>query len=184
MASIIDAVDEIKQAENYLVKFAIFAAPVFGCVYKLVALENNGEIVPKIKISENIAKITNPHFKKVYRLFDRESGKALADQICVYDETIDDSKPYKIFDQEATWKTKTIKNFYAKPLLETIFKDGNLVYDLPKINDIQTYCQQQIDTLWDEVKRFENPHKYYVDLSEKLWNIKNQLLKENKQSIC
>ena len=160
------------------------SSPVFGGVYKLVALENNGEIVPKIKISENIAKITNPHFKKVYRLFDRESGKALADQICVYDETIDDTKPYKIFDQEATWKTKTIKNFYAKPLLETIFKDGNLVYDLPKINDIQTYCQQQIDTLWDEVKRFENPHKYYVDLSEKLWNIKNQLLKENKQSIC
>ena len=160
------------------------SSPVFGGVYKLVALENNGEIVPKIKISENIAKITNPHFKKVYRLFDRESGKALADQICVYDETIDDSKPYKIFDQEATWKTKTIKNFYAKPLLEIIFKDGKLVYDLPKINDIQTYCQQQIDTLWDEVTRFENPHKYYVDLSEKLWNIKNQLLKENKQSIC
>ena len=160
------------------------SSPVFGGVYKLVALENNGEIVPKIKISENIAKITNPHFKKVYRLFDRESGKALADQICVFDETIDDSKPYKIFDQEATWKTKTIKNFYAKPLLETIFKDGKLVYDLPKINDIQTYCQQQIDTLWDEVTRFENPHKYYVDLSEKLWNIKNQLLKENKQSIC
>ena len=160
------------------------SSPVFGGVYKLVAVENDGEIVPKIKISENIAKITNPHFKKVYRLFDRESGKALADQICVYDETIDDTKPYKIFDQEATWKTKTIKNFYAKPLLETIFKDGNLVYDLPKINDIQTYCQQQIDTLWDEVKRFENPHKYYVDLSEKLWNIKNQLLKENKQSIC
>lgn len=160
------------------------SSPVFGGVYKLVALENNGEIVPKIKISENIAKITNPHFKKVYRLFDRESGKALADQICVFDETIDDTKPYKIFDQEATWKTKTIKNFYAKPLLETIFKDGKLVYDLPKINDIQTYCQQQIDTLWDEVTRFENPHKYYVDLSEKLWNIKNQLLKENKQSIC
>lgn len=160
------------------------SSPVFGGVYKLVAVENDGEIVPKIKISENIAKITNPHFKKVYRLFDRESGKALADQICVFDETIDDTKPYKIFDQEATWKTKTIKNFYAKPLLETIFKDGNLVYDLPKINDIQTYCQQQIDTLWDEVKRFENPHKYYVDLSEKLWNIKNQLLKENKQSIC
>ena len=160
------------------------SSPVFGGVYKLVAVENDGEIVPKIKISENIAKITNPHFKKVYRLFDRESGKALADQICVYDETIDNTKPYKIFDQEATWKTKTIKNFYAKPLLETIFKDGNLVYDLPKINDIQTYCQQQIDTLWDEVKRFENPHKYYVDLSEKLWNIKNQLLKENKQSIC
>ncbi len=156
------------------------SSPVFGGVYKLVAVENNGEIVPKIKISENIAKITNPHFKKVYRLFDRESGKALADQICVYDEVIDDSLPYKIFDSEATWKTKTLKNFYAKPLLVTVFKEGKLVYDLPKIDEIQTYCKEQIDTLWDEVKRFENPHKYYVDLSEKLWTIKNQLLKENK----
>ncbi len=156
------------------------SSPVFGGVYKLVAVENNGEIVPKIKISENTAKITNPHFKKVYRLFDRESGKALADQICVYDETIDDNKPLTIFDPEATWKSKTLKNFYAKPLLETIFKNGKLVYDLPKICDIQTHCTEQVDTLWDEVKRFENPHKYYVDLSEKLWGIKNQLLKKNK----
>lgn len=156
------------------------SSPVFGGVYKLVAVENNGEIVPKIKISENTAKITNPHFKKVYRLFDRESGKALADQICVYDETIDDNNPLTIFDPEATWKTKTLKNFYAKPLLETIFKNGNLVYDLPNIEEIQAYCINQVDTLWDEVKRFENPHKYYVDLSEKLWCIKNQLLKQNK----
>lgn len=156
------------------------SSPVFGGVYKLVAVENDGEIVPKIKISENTAKITNPHFKKVYRLFDRESGKALADQICVYDETIDDSKPLTIFDPEATWKTKTLKNFYAKPLLETIFEKGKLVYDLPKIHDIQAHCTDQVDTLWDEVKRFENPHKYYVDLSEKLWSIKNQLLKDNK----
>ncbi len=156
------------------------SSPVFGGVYKLVAVENNGEIVPKIKISENTAKITNPHFKKVYRLFDRESGKALADQICVYDETIDDNNPLTIFDPEATWKTKTLKNFYAKPLLETIFKNGKLVYDLPNIKEIQAYCINQVDTLWDEVKRFENPHKYYVDLSEKLWCIKNQLLKQNK----
>lgn len=156
------------------------SSPVFGGVYKLVAVENNGEIVPKIKISENTAKITNPHFKKVYRLFDRESGKALADQICVYDETIDDNNPLTIFDPEATWKTKTLKNFYAKPLLETIFKNGKLVYDLPNIEEIKAYCINQVDTLWDEVKRFENPHKYYVDLSEKLWCIKNQLLKQNK----
>lgn len=156
------------------------SSPVFGGVYKLVAVENNGEIVPKIKISENTAKITNPHFKKVYRLFDRESGKALADQICVYDETIDDNNPLTIFDPEATWKTKTLKNFYAKPLLETIFKNGKLVYDLPNIEEIQAYCINQVNTLWDEVKRFENPHKYYVDLSEKLWCIKNQLLKQNK----
>lgn len=156
------------------------SSPVFGGVYKLVAVENDGEIVPKIKISENTAKITNPHFKKVYRLFDRESGKALADQICVYDEHIDDNNPLTIFDPEATWKTKTLKNFYAKPLLETIFKNGKSVYDLPNIEEIQAYCINQVDTLWDEVKRFENPHKYYVDLSEKLWCIKNQLLKQNK----
>ena len=154
--------------------------PVFGGVYKLVAVEQNGEIIPKIKISENNAKITNPHFKKVYRLYDRESGKALADQLCVYDETIDDSKPLTIFDSESVWKTKTLTNFCAKPLLETVFKNGKLVYNLPEIEEIQSYCQMQLETLWDEVKRFENPHKYYVDLSQKLWNIKNQLLNKNK----
>lgn len=154
--------------------------PVFGGVYKLVAVEQNGEIIPKIKISENNAKITNPHFKKVYRLYDRESGKAIADQLGVYDETIDDSKPLTIFDSEYVWKTKTLTNFYAKPLLETIFKNGKLVYKLPEIEEIQNYCQTQLETLWDEVKRFENPHKYYVDLSQKLWSIKNQLLNKNK----
>lgn len=154
--------------------------PVFGGVYKLVAVEQNGEIIPKIKISENNAKITNPHFKKVYRLYDRESGKAIADQLCVYDETIDDSKPLTIFDSESVWKTKTLTNFYAKPLLETVFKNGKLVYKLPEIEEIQNYCQTQLETLWDEVKRFENPHKYYVDLSQKLWSIKNQLLNKNK----
>ncbi|MDD5796470.1 MAG: nicotinate phosphoribosyltransferase [Oscillospiraceae bacterium] len=154
--------------------------PVFGGVYKLVAVEQNGEIIPKIKISENNAKITNPHFKKVYRLYDRESGKAIADQLCVYDETIDDSKPLTIFDSEYVWKTKTLTNFYAKPLLETVFKNGKLVYKLPEIEEIQNYCQTQLETLWDEVKRFENPHKYYVDLSQKLWSIKNQLLNKNK----
>ncbi|MGN1468028.1 MAG: nicotinate phosphoribosyltransferase [Ruminococcus sp.] len=154
--------------------------PVFGGVYKLVAVEQNGEIIPKIKISENNAKITNPHFKKVYRLYDRESGKAIADQLCVYDETIDDSKPLTIFDSESVWKTKTLTNFYAKSLLETVFKNGKLVYKVPEIEEIQSYCQMQLETLWDEVKRFENPHKYYVDLSQKLWSIKNQLLNKNK----
>lgn len=156
------------------------SSPVFGGVYKLVAVENENEIIPKIKISENTAKITNPHFKKLYRLFDKESNKALADELCVYDEVIDDTKPLTIFDPEATWKTKTLNNFYAKPLMKTIFKNGELVYDLPKIEDIQKYCQEQIDLLWDEVKRFENPHKYYVDLSKKLWTIKNDLLNKNK----
>lgn len=153
------------------------SAPVFGGVYKLVAVENEqGEIIPKIKISENTAKITNPHFKKVYRLFDKDSGKALADQLCVYDETIDENKPLTIFDPNATWKTKTLTNFTARELQVPVFINGKLVYDLPDIHQIREYCAQQIDLLWDEVKRFENPHNYYVDLSQKLWDIKNQLL--------
>ena len=151
--------------------------PVFGGVYKLAAVEDeNGEIIPKIKISENAAKITNPHFKKVYRIFDKETGKAEADLICVHDEVIDESKPLTIFDPDYTWKQKTIENFFAVPLQKTIFKNGNLVYDLPTTAEIKKYCADQVDTLWDEVKRFENPHNYYVDLSQKLWDIKHDLL--------
>lgn len=156
------------------------SCPVFGGVYKLVAVEEDGEITPKIKISENIGKITNPHFKKVYRLYDKITNKAIADQICIYDEEIDDTKPLKIFDQHAVWKTKTVKNFYAKELLQPIFKDGKLVYKSPKIGEIRAYCLEQVDTLWDEVKRFENPHSYYVDLSKKLWNLKNEMLEQFK----
>lgn len=156
------------------------SSPVFSGVYKLAAVECNGEIVPKIKISENTAKITNPHFKKIYRLFDKDSNKAFADELCIYDETIDQTQPHTIFDPDATWKTKTLTNFYAKPLMETIFEKGIQVYKLPDINQIQKYCKEQIDSLWDEVKRFENPHRYYVDLSLNLWNTKNELLKKNK----
>ena len=153
------------------------SSPVFGGVYKLVAVENEGgEIVPKIKVSENTTKITNPHFKKVYRYFDNESGKALADELCVYDEVVDGSKPHTIFDSNATWKTKTLTDFTAKELLVPIFKNGECVYELPSIQDIAEYCREQIDLLWDEVKRFENPHTYYVDLSKKLYEIKNILL--------
>jgi nicotinate phosphoribosyltransferase len=151
--------------------------PVFGGVYKLVALEDErGGIIPKIKVSENIKKIPNPHFKKLYRLFDNESGKALADELCVYDETIDDTVPHTIFDPIATWKRKTLTNFTAKELQVPIIKNGDLVYELPDAYQIRTYCSEQVGLLWDEVKRFENPHTYYVDLSEKLWNIKQQLL--------
>jgi len=150
--------------------------PVFGGVYKLVAVEKDGEVIPKIKISENPEKITNPHFKKVYRLFDRENGMAMADLLCVHDEVIDDTKPLEIFDPNETWKTKTLTNFIAKELLVPIFKSGKCVYDSPEISEIQQYCKLQIMTLWDEVKRFENPHKYYVDLSRKLWDIKQGLL--------
>lgn len=157
------------------------SSPVFGGVYKLVAVESDsGEIIPKIKVSENIGKITNPHFKKVYRLFDNESGKAIADQLCVYDELIDESKPLTIFDPNATWKKKTLTSFKAKELLVPIFKNGELVYKVPDIADVKEYCADQIELLWDEVKRFENPHTYYVDLSQKLWDIKKQLLEQAK----
>ncbi len=157
------------------------SAPVFGGVYKLVAVEKrNGEIEPKIKVSENTAKITNPHFKKVYRYFDNESGKALADELCVWDETVDDTKPHTIFDPNATWKTKTLINFTAKELLVPVFKNGECVYDCPSIQEIQAYCAGQLDCLWDEVKRFENPHNYYVDLSEQIYQIKSILLSLHK----
>ena len=153
------------------------SAPVFGGVYKLAAVEDQeGTIIPKIKISENTAKITNPHFKKVYRLFDRETGKALADQICVWDEEIDDSQPLTIFDPLAVWKTKKLTDFVAKELLKPIFKDGKLVYQKPSLTEIRSYCASQVELLWDEVKRFQNPHNYYVDLSEKLWLVKRELL--------
>ena len=157
------------------------SAPVFGGVYKLVAVEKlNGEIEPKIKVSENTAKITNPHFKKVYRYYDNESGKALADELCVWDETVDDTKPHTIFDPNATWKTKTLINFTTKELLVPVFKNGECVYDCPSIQKIQAYCAEQLDCLWDEVKRFENPHNYYVDLSEQLYQIKSILLSLHK----
>lgn len=151
--------------------------PVFGGVYKLAAVEDkDGNVVPRIKISENVSKITNPHFKKVYRFFANDTGKALADYICLRDETVDDSQDITIFDPEATWKRKTVYNYTAKELLVPIFKDGKLVYDKPALPEIQAYCTQQVDTLWDEIKRFENPQTYYVDLSQKLWDIKQELL--------
>ena len=153
--------------------------PVFGGVYKLAAVEDGeGRIIPKIKLSENPAKITNPHFKKVYRLVSRYSGKALADLITLHDETVDDSRPLELFDPDATWKRKTFTDFEAKELLVPIFRNGKLVYQSPTITEMRAYCAAQIDLLWDEVKRFENPHNYYVDLSQKLWEIKQALLKE------
>ena len=153
--------------------------PVFGGVYKLSAIEDtDGAIIPKIKISENVGKITNPHFKKVYRLFGNDTGKAIADYLCVHDETVDDSRDLEIFDPQATWKRKKVYNFTAKELLVPIFQGGELVYKLPALSEIQAYCAQQVDTLWDEVKRFDNPHTYYVDLSQKLWDIKDRLLHE------
>lgn len=150
--------------------------PVFGGVYKLVAKEEDGRIIPKIKISENPEKITNPHFKKIYRIFDNETGKASADLLCVHDEILDETQPLEIFDPVETWKTKVFTNYRLEELLVPVFKNGECVYNTPHITEIQSYCKSQIDTLWDEVKRFENPHRYYVDLSEKLWGIKQELL--------
>lgn len=153
--------------------------PVFGCVYKLAAIEDeDGTIIPKIKVSENAAKITTPHFKKVYRLYDNESGEAFADVMCLHDETIDESKPIELFDPENTWKKKYFSNFTARSILEPIFAHGELVYKVPNIEEVRSYCADQMSHLWEEVKRFENPHRYYVDLSPKLWKIKNDMLEE------
>ena len=156
------------------------SSPVFGGVYKLVAIEDDdGRIIPKIKVSENPEKIINPHFKKVFRLYDNESGEAIADVLTVYDEEVKSGEPIRLFDPRATWKRKTVRNFTAKEMLVPIFKNGELVYKLPTLPEIQAYCKAQVDLLWDEVKRFDNPHIYYVDLSDELWNIKQDLLNLN-----
>ncbi len=155
--------------------------PVFGGVYKLVAKEaEDGTVIPKIKISENAEKITNPHFKKLYRIYDKDSDEAVADMMCVYDETVDDTKPLEIFDPDNTWKRKTLTNFYVKQLHVPIFIGGECVYETPTLSEIRDYCADRVAHLWDEVKRFENPHKYYVDLSTKLWDIKMKLLSDKR----
>lgn len=156
--------------------------PVFGGVYKLVAVENDaGEVIPKIKISENVGKITTPHFKKIYRFYGRDTGKAIADYLCVHDETVDDSRNLEIFDPEATWKRKEVYNFEARELLVQIYRNGKLVYKRPTMEEMRAYCAEQVDTLWEEVKRFDNPHKYTVDLSQKLYDIKQELLNKNNK---
>lgn len=159
------------------------STPVFGGVYKIVAVEEDGVPVPRIKLSENVQKITTPCAKKVYRLFDNDSGKALADVITLIDEEIDGKSDYELFDPDYTWKRKTISKFTAKPLLVKIFDKGQCCYDSPDIKDIKKFCNEQVETLWDEVKRFENPHTYYVDLSQKLWDEKKRLLDEYSQKV-
>ena len=155
--------------------------PVFGGVYKLAAIEEaDGSITPKIKISENAGKVTIPHFKKVYRLFESATGKAMADYICVHDEQPDFSQPLELFDPEATWKRKTVTDYTVRSLLVPIFKDGELVYKVPTIRESRAHCQREVDSLWDEVKRFEFPHNYYVDLSQKLWDVRAKLLSEKR----
>lgn len=152
--------------------------PVFGCVYKLVAVEKDGRVIPRIKISENEEKITNPGYKKVWRLYDKKGDNPIADVVALGDEVIDDSKPYTIFDEIHTWKKKTIKKFYAKNLQVPIFINGECVYESPSLDEIRAYCEDQVGHLWGEIKRFTNPHKYYVDLSQDLWDCKQDLIKQ------
>lgn len=152
-------------------------SPVFGGVYKLAAIErDDGTIIPKIKISENTAKITNPHYKKLYRIYEGDSGKAIADLITVHDEVNDTSKPLELFDPEHIWKRKVLEDYRIEELQKPIFLGGKCVYESPTASEIRDYCAAQLDLQWDEVKRFENPHNYYVDLSQKLWNVKQALL--------
>ncbi|MZK49458.1 nicotinate phosphoribosyltransferase [Clostridium beijerinckii] len=150
--------------------------PVFGGVYKLVALEGDNEIIPKIKISENEEKITNPGFKKIIRIFDKNSHKAIADLITLRDENINENEPLIIFDPIHTWKRKKIKNYYTKELQAQIFKSGKCVYKSPTVLEIKDFSKLETDKLWPEVLRFENPHTYYVDLSQNLWSLKHSLL--------
>ncbi len=154
--------------------------PVFGGVYKLCAIEDENGIKPKIKISENAAKITNPDFKRLYRFYSKDTGKAEADLITIYNEEIDTLAPYELFDPDYTWKRKTITNYDLREMHIPIFKSGECVYNLPSAKEIREYCKKELDSMWDEVLRFENPHNYYVDLSQRLWDEKHSLLKANR----
>ncbi len=152
--------------------------PVFGGVYKLVAVENaDGTIRPKIKISENVEKITNPGYKKPYRVFDKETGMMIADYIALADEVLDENEPLLLFDPVNTWKHKTVENYRLECLHIPVFLGGECVYESPNVHEIRDYCREQLSLLWDEVKRFDNPHRYYVDLSDNLWTLKQEMLR-------
>ena len=176
-----DMIFQGAQVDSYGVGERLITASseaVFGGVYKLAAVEKKGEIIPKIKISENAAKITLPGVKIPWRLYDRETGKAIADVIALNTEKIDQNEPYEIFDPDHTWKRKVVTDFIAKKLQVKIFENGKQVYVSPSVKEIAKYRADQVDSLWDEVKRFENPHTYYVDLSEELWNLRHELLNQ------
>lgn len=158
------------------------AEPVFGGVYKIAAVEEaDGTIIPKMKISDSIGKVTNPCSKKIVRFYDNATGKALADVVMIADEEIPNGEPYEIFDPEATWKSKVLENYTAKEIMVKIFENGKLIYNKPTIGEIRANCTKEIDSLWDSIKRFENPHAYYVDLSPKLWKIKDDILRSYKR---
>ncbi len=153
--------------------------PVFGGVYKLVSVFQGEKEIPKIKLSENVSKITIPGFKSLYRLYSNETGKAIADVITLHDESFDGVTEYELFDPQFTWKRKKVTNFTARKLLVPIFENGKQVYTSPTLKELKDYCKQEVDTLWDEVRRFENPHTYYVDLSQNLWEIRDNMLQEH-----
>ncbi len=153
---------------------------VFGGVFKLSAIEVDGKLVPKIKISDNVQKTTIPGFKQVYRFYD-ENGMAEADVITLHDEVIDENKPYHLFDPNFPWKSKTIEHFTAKPLLHPIFKKGKLMYQLPELKEIRNYAKEEHGKLWPEVLRLEKPHEYYVDLSQELWDLQQELIRTHKK---
>lgn len=178
---ITDLLDQGAKIDSFGVGERLITAksePVFGCVYKLAAIEKDGKIVPKIKISENEEKITNPGYKKVWRLYDRKSDNPIADVVAMYHEVIDDTNLYTIFDEVHVWKRKKVTNFYAKNLQVPIFINGKCVYKSPSLNEIREHCQNEVNNLWSEVKRFTNPHSYYVDLSTELWNCKQDMISQ------
>ena len=153
--------------------------PVFGGVYKLVSVFDKDKEIPKIKLSENVSKITIPAFKSLYRLYSNETGKAIADVITLHNESFDGVTEYELFDPQYTWKRQKVTNFTARKLLIPIFENGKQVYTSPTLKELKDYCKKEVDTLWDEVTRFENPHTYYVDLSADLWNIRDKMLQEH-----
>ncbi len=178
-----DLIDQGAQIDSFGVGERLITASsesVFGGVYKLTSVERNGEIIPKIKISDNVEKITTPGFKQVQRIYDKNTGKARADVITIFDENIDESKPYEIFHPVHTWKKMKLENFEVKKLLIPIFEKGKQVYESPDIHNIQKFCEEEIETLWPEVTRFDNPHEYIVDLSYDVWKLKDKLLLEHK----
>lgn len=158
------------------------SAPVFGGVYKMSSVYENGEMIPKIKVSENVEKVTNPGFKDLYRIYDKESGKAIGDLMTLHGEVIDPKKDLTIYHQMNSWKNKTIPggNYIVKDLLEPIFVEGQLVYDVPKLEEIRAYSEQEFQCMWDEILRFEYPQTYYVDLSKKLLDLKLKMLEDVK----
>lgn len=154
------------------------SSPVLDGVYKLCETEKNGEKTPAIMLSNNVNKITTPCSKRVWRLFDMETGKAIADVLTLDNESIGEEKTYSLFDPDFTWKRKTVDNFVAREMLVPVFKKGEFVYNSPSLEEIKAYCNEQVSSLWEEVVRFENPHRYYVDFSGKLWGIKQAMIEK------